>query len=293
MKTVSSEILEIAYEEGGPDAGPVVLLLHGWPDAPRGWQKIATSLHSSGWRTIAPYLRGTGPTKFLHRDTPRVGAGVTLVQDAIDLVDALGITRFAVVGHDWGARAAYGLAALFPERVTTISALALAFQPHAIFKIPSFEQSRRFWYQWFLCVNGGLAKVQDDPEGFARLQWVTWSPSGWMDEQEFSKTAESFANRDWVKITANAYRSRWLAGEAWDVRYDLLQQRLQKIGTISVPTLMIQGASDSCDPPSESEGLEAHFTGSYDRVLLEGVGHFPHREAPDKVAERILQHLSQ
>jgi pimeloyl-ACP methyl ester carboxylesterase len=49
----------------------------------------------------------------------------------------------------------------------------------------------------------------------------------------------------------------------------------------------------ACDPPSESEGLEANFTGSYDRVLLEGVGDFPHREAPDKVAARILQHLSQ
>jgi pimeloyl-ACP methyl ester carboxylesterase len=292
MKSVFTEILNIAYEEGGPAAGPVVLLLHGWPDAPRGWEKIAARLNADGCRTIAPYLRGTGPTKFLHPHTPRVGAGVALVQDAIDLVDALGITRFAVVGHDWGARAAYSLAALFPERVTTVSALALAFQPHAIFKIPSFEQSRRFWYQWFLCVDGGLAKVDADPEGFARLQWETWSPSGWMDEGEFAKTAESFGNPDWVKITANAYRARWRLGEAWDARYDLLRQKLQKIGTISTPTLMIQGTSDFCDPPSESEGLEAHFTGRYERVLLEGVGHFPHREAPDKVAALILQHLA-
>jgi pimeloyl-ACP methyl ester carboxylesterase len=292
MKSTFTDILDIAYEESGPDAGPVVLLLHGWPDSPRGWEKIVALLNANGWRTIAPYLRGTGPTKFRHPHTPRVGAGVALVQDAIDLADALGIARVAVVGHDWGARAAYGLAALFPERVSTISALALGFQPHAVFKIPSFEQSRRFWYQWFLCVNGGLAKVQNDPVGFARQQWETWSPSGWLEEGEFSKTAESFANLDWVKITANAYRSRWLRGEAWDVRYDLLQERLQRIGTISTPTLMIQGASDSCDPPSESEGLEAHFAGGYKRVLLEGVGHFPHREAPDKVAALILQHLA-
>jgi pimeloyl-ACP methyl ester carboxylesterase len=120
-----------------------------------------------------------------------------------------------VVGHDWGARAAYGLAALFPERVTTVSALPLAFQPHAIFEIPSFEQSRRFWYQWFLCLDGGAAKVAQNPKGFARLQWETWSPPDWMDEH-----------------------------------------RLQEIGTISTPTLTIQGASDCCDPPSESEGLE-------------------------------------
>lgn len=65
--------------------------------------------------------------------------------------------RFAVVGHDWGARAAYTLAAIFPHRITTVIALALAYQPRGLFKIPSFDQTRRFWYQWFLCVDGGLA----------------------------------------------------------------------------------------------------------------------------------------
>ncbi len=54
---------------------------------------------------------------------------------------------------------------------------------------------------------------------------------------------------------------------------------------------MIQGLSDSCDPPSESKGLEEFFTGAYERIELEGVGHFPHREAPELVAEAVLNHL--
>ena len=69
---------------------------------------------------------------------------MALAQDAIDLADGLGLERFAVVGHDWGARAAYTLAALFPKRVTAIAAIAPAFQPRGEFKIPSFDQSRRF-----------------------------------------------------------------------------------------------------------------------------------------------------
>jgi len=60
---------------------------------------------------------------------------------------------------------------------------------------------------------------------------------------------------------------------------------------LSTPTLMIQGESDFCDAQSESEGLEAYFTGSYQRVLLDGIGHFPHREAPDAVATSILGQL--
>jgi pimeloyl-ACP methyl ester carboxylesterase len=291
MRKIRTELLEIAFEEGGPKDGPAVMILHGWPDAPCGWDSIASRLQAEGWRTVIPYLRGSGPTSFLSEETPRVGSGVALAQDAIDLADALGLGRFAVVGHDWGARAAYTLAALFPERISSVSALALGYQPGGFFKVPSFEQSKRFWYQWFLCVDGGAEKVREDPVGFARIQWETWSPEGWFDEVEFAKTAESFSNPDWVSITLNAYRARWRDDEVRDSRYEDGQRRLEKVELISAPTLMIQGVDDCCDPPSESEGLERYFAGGYHRLLLEGVGHFPHREAPDIVADLIVNHL--
>ena len=293
MKTVRTELLEIAFEEGGPEDGPAVLLLHGWPDAARGWDFVASKLQAKGWRTVVPHLRGSGATRFLSEETPRDGSGVALAQDAIDLADALNLERFAVVGHDWGARAAYTLAALFPERVSAVAALALGFQPRGLFTVPSFEQSRRFWYQWFLCVDGAAERVRVDPVGFARIQWETWSPRGWFEEAEFARTAESFLNPDWPAITLNAYRSRWLTGEARDARYDAAQQKIGEIETLSTPTLMIQGAADLCDAPSESEGLERHFANGYRRLLLGGVGHFPHREAPVAVADAILHHLQE
>src|SRR5881628_31440 len=92
-------------------------------------------------------------------------------------------------------------------------------------------------------------------------------------------------------VTRNAYRSRWREGEAWDTRYDPLQRKLHEVEAISTSTLMIQGTSDDCDPPGLSEGLERHFRGRYERVLLDAVGHFPHREAPAAVATAILRHL--
>jgi pimeloyl-ACP methyl ester carboxylesterase len=291
MQTVCTDVLEIAFEESGPRGAPPVLLVHGWPDVPSGWDRIAAALHAHGWRTIIPFLRGCGRTRFLSAETPRVGSGVALAQDAIDLMDALGIEKFAVVGHDWGARVAYILAVLFPQRVTSIVALALAFQPGGRFTVPAFDQARRFWYQWLMCIDGGAAKIAADPVGFARIQWETWSPPGWFSDAAFAEAAEGFLNQDWTAITLNAYRSRWLAGEARSPRYDQLQERLSRLGVVSVPTLMVQGGSDFCDAPSESEGLERHFTGGYRRLVLEGVGHFPHREAPDLVGEAILRHL--
>lgn len=291
MNAVRTDFLEIIYEQSGPREGLPVLLLHGWPDAPRGWRRVAHHLHAGGWRTIIPYLRGSRPTRFLHEDTPRFAGAVALAQDAIDLADALKLDRFAVVGHDWGSRAAYTMAALFPERVAAVAALALGYQPRGAFTLPDFEQSRRFWYQWFQCLDGGAEAVRHDPVGFARIQWNTWSPQGWFDEAEFIATADSFKDPDWAAITLNAYRSRWISGEAVDQRYDALQRKLSETEYLSTPTLMIQGESDSCDAPKESEGLDAFFTRGYRRILIDGVGHFPHREAPDEVAAAVNQWL--
>jgi pimeloyl-ACP methyl ester carboxylesterase len=292
ISQVTTEILNIGYQDGGPPDGPVVILLHGWPDDVRAWRSLAPRLHAAGLRTIAPYLRGFGPTRFLFSETRRDARAVALAQDAIDLADALRIQTFAVVGHDWGARAAYTLAALFPGRITAIVGIALAFQPRGKFKLPPFSQARRFWYQWFMNLDQGAEAVRADPKGFARIQWDTWSPSGWFDDAEFEATAQSFANPDWGEITLNGYRGRWRPQpETFDQRYDELQKRLNAIDTLVTNTLMIQGGSDFCDEAAGSEGMERFFTAGYRRVVLDGVGHFPPREASEAVAQAVIAHL--
>jgi pimeloyl-ACP methyl ester carboxylesterase len=268
-----------------------VILVHGWPDAARGWDPVRDALVSDGWRVVVPDLRGHGQTVFTDPTTVRDGSGCAFAQDVIDLMDAMSLERVAVVGHDWGARTAYTTAALFPDRVTCAVGLALGFQPRGEFTMPSFEQARRFWYQWLMYLDDGADAIRRDPVAFARLQWDTWSPPGWYDEAEFRVTAEAFANPDWVEVTLNAYRSRFLADEPSDPRYDELRRGLREVETIRVPTLMIQGGDDRCDPPELSEGLEHHFE-SYHREVIDGVGHFPHREASDQVATLVGDHLS-
>lgn len=290
MRSVVTDLLEIGAEIEGPEGGWPILLLHGWPDDVRTWRGVAPRLHAAGWRTITPYLRGFGPTRFRSDATFRDGRGIALTQDAIDLLDVLGIERVAVVGHDWGARTAYQLAALIPERVSHVTALSVAFQPRGAFPVPSFAQSRLYWYQLFMSVEGGAQAVRDDPIGFARIQWETWSPPGWFDDEEFAATARSFENPDWLPITLNSYRSRWRS-EQTDARYDDLQRRLAKVESLSTPTLMIQGGADTCVEPASSEGLDRFFTGGYRRIVLDGIGHFPSREAPQATADAIVGHL--
>jgi pimeloyl-ACP methyl ester carboxylesterase len=293
LTVVSTPVLDVDLDRGGPPQGPPVLLLHGWPDAPRGWSAARDRLHDLGYRTIVPALRGSAATRFHSADTPRDGRGVALAADAIDVLDALGLERVSVVGHDWGARVAYTLAALAPQRVDAIVTLALAYQPRGAFEMPSLSQARAFWYQWLMYTDVGVDAITEDPVGFARIQWDTWSPAGWFDDAEFAETARSFANPDWVPITLNAYRSRFLASEPCDPRYEPLAARLASIKAVATPTVMIQGGADYCDEPASSADQEHYFTGGYRRVLLDGVGHFPHREAPHAVAHTIHEHLSQ
>jgi pimeloyl-ACP methyl ester carboxylesterase len=290
MNTLSTDLLDIGYETGGPEDGEPVLLLHGWPDDVRGWRGVIPHLEQAGYRWAAPWLRGFGPTRFRSPDTVRDGSAVALSQDAIDLADHVGWKKFSVVGHDWGARIAYTLSALFPERVSTISTLALSYSPGGRFATPSFEQSRRWWYQWFMTTERGGEAVRADPKGFALEQWKTWSPAGWFNDEEFEATAKSFENRDWTAVSLNAYRSRWKE-EVADGRYQPLRRRLASVETLNTPTLMIQGMADMCDPASESEDQARHFTGGYRRQLLHEVGHFPAREAPGEVAREVLSHL--
>lgn len=290
MPAIKTPLLEIFFFDEGPRQGPVIFLLHGWPDDAGAWSKVSPILNAAGFRTIVPYLRGFGPTRFLTLETVRDGRGVALVQDVIDLADALGISNFFVAGHDWGARAAYQLAALFPSRVGKIAAMALAFQPRGEFPIPSFPQSRLFWYQWFMCTDGGAAAVRRDPVGFTKMQWDTWSPAGWYKEEEFLRTAESFGNPDWVAITLSGYRSRFLP-EKVDHRYDELQRRISSMAQLKTPTLVINGGSDGCDDPSSFEEMDHSFTGGYQLLTLDGTGHFPPREGPNVVAEALVKHF--
>lgn len=291
MPAIKTSLLDISYLDEGPRQGPAIFFLHGWPDDIHAWSDVTPTLNAAGYRTITPYLRGFGLTRFLAKETIRDGRGVALAQDTIDLADALHLTNFYVAGHDWGARAAYLLAALFPSRVTKIAAMSLAFQPRGEFPIPSFPQARLFWYQWFMCTDGGAAAVRRDPIGFSRIQWDTWSPTHWYEEEDFVKTADSFNNPDWAAITLNGYRSRFLP-ESTDHRYDGLQRRMSGIAQLKTPTLVISGAADTCDPPSTFEEMDHSFTGGYELLTLKDVGHFPPREAPGSVAKALLRHFN-
>ncbi len=290
---VKTSVLKLVYEEAGPKNGRPVMLVHGWPDSPRTFDAILPALHAAGYRTIAPYLRGFGPTEFrspmFGRKPKRTGQPVALAQDIIDLADALKLKTFDYVGHDWGARMGYVLASLFPTRLERMVTLSTVFAPGPL-KPPALPQAQTYWYQWFLCTQPGEKVFRADPVAYGKRMWETWSPQGWYDAADLAKAAKSWANKDFAEVTLQSYRSRWGHAEL-DPTYGVLQARYESTPSLDVPTTYIQGLNDRCTLAESSDGMGRYFTNGYRRVLLEGVGHFPQREAPGLVAEEIVRHL--
>ncbi len=294
FETLKTAVLKQAYEVSGPKTGEPVMLVHGWPDSPRTWDQVLPTLHGAGYRTFVPYLRGYGPSTFrdplfVGRKRRRTGQPAAFAQDLIELADRLDLKRFHFVGHDWGARTGHVLAALFAARLKSLVTISVPFQPGKA-EFPKFPQARAFWYQWLLCTGPGEKQFREDPVAFGRAQWDAWSPAGWYAEADFEAAAKSWNSEDFREVVLHGYRSRWGHADP-DPAYAALEARFEATETLQVPTVLIHGEEDHCELKETTDGAERYFTGGYARCLLQGVGHFPQREAPGLTAAAILRHL--
>ena len=290
MQFVDTSLLRVAYDEWNPAGSATVILVHGWPDSPRCWNAVAPRLAQAGYRVIVPALRGYSPTTFLRTDTPRTGQLASLGRDLIEFVDALGLSRPALVGHDWGARAVAIACGLMPGIASHLVMLSVGYGTNLPDQVISLEQAHRYWYHWLMATPRGDSVVRQDRRNFSRMMWDLWAPSGWYEPAEFEATADAFDNDDWPDIVLHSYRHRW--GHALgDPAYAADELALNPAPVLLVPTLMLHGEADGVSSLATSANKEAFFSGPYVRRLLPGVGHFPQREAPGRVADEVLAFL--
>ena len=179
IRKVKTALLEIAYEEQGPAAGEPIVLMHGFPYDPRCFDAMAGPLATQGFRVIAPYLRGYGPTLFLSDATMRSGQQGALARDLLDFLDALQIAQAALVGYDWGGRAACILAALQPQRVRClVTGGGYNIQDIAGSTAPlAPEAEHRLWYQYYFHSQRGRDGLAANRVPLCRLLWRLWSPT--------------------------------------------------------------------------------------------------------------------
>jgi pimeloyl-ACP methyl ester carboxylesterase len=290
LRRARTSVLEIAYEQSGPADGIPVLLMHGFPSDPRTYDEMVPSLVEAGCRVIVPYLRGYGATRFLTSGTPRSGQQAALGNDLKELIDALAIERAVLAGYDWGGRAACIVAALWPERVLGL----VSGNGYNIQDIPgsakpaAAEQEHRLWYQYYFHTERGRAGLHANRRELCRLLWRLWSPNWRFDDATYDRTAVSFDNPDFVDVVIHSYRHRFgYAGG--DPSLEAIERRLAAKPRISVPTIVLHGDGSGLSPPESSLKHATCFTGPYQRRVIPTAGHNLPQEAPDAVADAVLE----
>jgi len=266
-----------------------VLLMHGFPYDPRAYDGVVPLLVAAGCRTIVPYLRGYGPTRFLSADTPRSGQQGAIGYDLLELMDALALPKSALVGFDWGGRAACVVAALWPERVSclvsaggySIQNIAASVQPR------SPEQEHRAWYQYYFHTERGRAGLTANRREFCKLLWQLWSPNWKFDDATYERTAVSFDNPDFVAVVIHSYRHRYgLAPSAGDPRYDEIEMGLAAQPPIAVPAITIDGDADGVNPGGAHHAKK--FAGPHQHRIFKGAGHNLPQERPEEWARAVI-----
>ncbi len=287
IKQIRAGVLDIGYVDAGPSSGPVVMLLHGWPYDIHSYGDVVPRLVAAGYRTIVPYLRGFGTTRFLSKETMRNGQQAAVAHDALALMDALGIAKAIVAGFDWGARTAVVMAALWPERCTGLVSVSG-------YIVVNLEANKKplppvaeygWWYQYYFATERGRAGYAANYRAFNKLIWKLASPTWRFDDLTFERSAAAFDNPDHVDIVIHNYRWRQSLA-AGDPVFDTLEAKLFQRPAISVPTITI--ASDFDGPLASGKTYADRFTGPYSHRILSGIGHNVPQEAPAAFAKAVV-----
>jgi pimeloyl-ACP methyl ester carboxylesterase len=264
---------DVHYYDAGD--GPPVLLLHGWPQDAWCWRGVVPLL-ADRYRLIAPDLRGFGQT-----DAPAGGSynGLTIGADAIALLDALGIERAHLVGHDWGGFGAFAAAIAAPRRIASLVVLNtsppwLELSPRLLWEL------RRSWYV-FLLAAWGESIVLERPSLIARMLRGDRVQDG-ISRADAQGYAARLRRPESARATTSLYRSF-----VRSFRTVLVKRAFEDL-RLTVPTRVLFGAADKALSPVVLRGIERHC----DDVTIELVrdsGHFIAEEKPELVAERAAQ----
>lgn len=287
--TLSTSGLEFSASITGPEDGPAVVLLHGFPDSPATFRHQVEPLAEAGFRVIVPTLRGYEPSS-----QPADGdySLMALADDVVGWLDDLGVERAHLVGHDWGAAIVYVAAARFPGRCLSATAMAippLARIPEALRRVP--RQLQRSWYMNFFQLRGVADRVLAAGDWrLLRRLWRDWSPRYKLSSAEWDELRTQFEQPGVVGATLAYYRQNATPQLLLGIR----ASPVMDLTEIIVPTLVMHGADDGCMDRRlfEHTVLDDDFPAGVEVHEIEGTGHFLHLEAPDIVNPLLLAHLS-
>lgn len=275
-------------ESEGKDRDNTVICLHGFPDTVETYHHQVASLLNAGYQVVVPVMRGYEPSS--------VQAGQhyflnQIAQDIVDWMDYLSLNRAHIVGHDWGALAAWALAGLAPERMRSLTSIAIppmGRMQHALSKVPL-----QLVYSWYIGFFQ-LGKVADwvaeaNDWQFIRYLWKKWSPSWSADEATIQAVIDTLSEPGVKEAVLGYYRClASVRNPQWKQTQALLNN------AISMPVQIIYGEEDGCMNKKTFDVaiVKSDFKAGLSVHSIEGAGHFVQLEKPKVVSRLLLEFFS-
>jgi len=268
--TVQANGLRFAYIEEG--AGPLVLLIHGFPDTAHTWDLVRPAVAGAGYRAVSPFTRGYAPTEI-----PPKGPwdGDTLGRDILGIIEALGETRAIVVGHDWGASGAYSAANQGPDKVELLITSAI---PHPGALTPSLKLLWAARHFLALRRKGAAAKLRATDFAYIDELVQRWSPTWRVPAGETDRVKAAFREPGCVEAAIAYYAALGATPPPFTRK------------RVKVPTVSIAGMDDMI-APEVFDRASSWYTAGYRVARMPG-GHFAHREHPEQFNAILLDALA-
>lgn len=259
-------------------SGPLVLLLHGFPEFWYTWRTILPALARAGFRVVAPDMRGynlsSKPTGITRYTMP------TLANDIVRLIRALGSERASVVGHDWGANVAWATAIWHPECVDRLVAMNGPHPLRLTLGLLNPRQLLRSWY-FFAFLVPRVPELLGSRNNYARmrntLRKAALRPGSYTNE-DLDRYVEAFAQPGALTAMINYYRAAFIPS------------RPPKRWLIERPTLVLWGKQDEYLLP-QMANPGPKLVANYRVEYIDQAGHFVHHDCPELVSKALVTFL--
>jgi pimeloyl-ACP methyl ester carboxylesterase len=269
--------LTFTADVAGSAVGPLVLLLHGFPESRHSWRAALPALAAAGYRAVAPDQRGYSPGARPDPADLSNYAFDRLINDVLEIAAAVGYDgkRYHLVGHDWGGQVSWGVAGKHPERLASLTILS---RPHpsafrrALLMEDGDQKHRSRHHRAFLDPGTGNMLLEENARRLREGLFGQGVPQAALEEH-----LSVLGNPEAIEAALAWYRSN--KGLAAD------------IGTIKVPTLYIWGDADATVGPDAAYGTGEFVNAAYAMEVLPSVGHFVMDQAPAKATDLMLAHL--
>jgi len=288
-----SELINLEHDglvlsalQDGELQAPMVMLVHGFPDTPHGWDGVVDGLLAAGFQVLRPWLRGYTPGSAKRTALYDV---VTVAGDLLAWRELFEVDEVHLVGHDWGAITAMAAATLQPSFWRSLSLLA----------IPPFqrvERGLRFMPQqlinssYMLVLQSVLSPwfVRQKSCAYLKHLWREWSPTWSFSDDDFRPVQEAFSHPDVAWAATRYYRALFTVHRAETRRTYRIARH-----NINLPTLLLTGADDGCMQSDLFDALvdPKCFPAGVRTVRLSGCGHFLQAENPQAVLDELLLQL--